>query len=391
MFIFSTKKYISLVLVALAKISMLVGCTQQTVHMRMPKPEKQGEILEQQKASTSIFMQEEPTFAVLLLHDLAVGPDQALAEKISYKFGREMFIIQPNHNSSIQSLPTRSITNQASDVFNYIKVEMKKFYKNPETFPLAIIGHGAGGVLAFELAKNYKNELNICALVPVGAPLNGYPLLNNVDKGSEFISEASDGIKLLEGDSAFSTQLSIRGRSWGYSLLKIIPGFASGGTDLLPGSESIKKVSSFLRAGANGIPCLLIAGYQNDFKKLFSEKNFNDTHDQTIKNLEKAYTKLVNGKEEELHDNMVPLRNQLCRGNSFHDLTETELFKDKVYMKMPEQNNIEGYIYKDLIHFKQIIPISPGLYECSGGKVKILSDCEPALDDLVKFIREHIR
>ncbi|WP_339044414.1 hypothetical protein [Cardinium endosymbiont of Tipula unca] len=312
---------------------------------------------------------QEPTFSIVLLHGLMANENELepIASKILDKFGRTAFVIQPTCRRGTKSI-TSSIKNQAGKILKQIHTELDACNKQSKSLPIFIIGYSQGGVLACLLGKHYRDDLNIRGIVTINSPLGGAPLLERSRSDVQrFMADAQEGLQRITSRTLSSIQKEMKLGAFALTIVsqRWIPIPCVGGLKgIFPNSSSVQDVYGFLRDGdAHDIPCLLIAGYENDFKNLFSNISFKDSGAvEAMKALNNAYAEFVTGKSSGKHDTLIPLGSQLGRGSSFDDLTSLTDTNNPIVMPMPNQPNVEGRIYKNIAHAGNLIAIDADLF-----------------------------
>ncbi|ROT47119.1 hypothetical protein [Candidatus Cardinium hertigii] len=385
-------KQYGLNLVFVTLTSILVGCTKNSVQMQMHSLENQLQVLPQTDNVAISALVQKPAFAVLLLHGLMANSDelQPIAAKTFARFGDSVLIMQPKCRAGYTSV-RQSTKDQAENVFNYIKSNLTACNKKAGSFPLIIIGYSHGGVLACILGNNYRNKLNIFGIITLNAPLMGTPVLErNFTDVQEFISHAQEGFQLIDCPRPLSKiqrnmGICARALTW----IHWIP-CVRGLKDIFPKSTCVDEVNNFVRHDANEIRFLLIGSHQNDFGKIFNLDPNIPEYNSAIKKLNNAYAQFVTGKNGGHHDTLIPLRSQLCRGESFSELSTIidTSDNDPIIMAMPSQPNIKGHIYRDITHAGNLIVIDTDLF-VNNGETALYSN--RILNDLIKFMEEQVQ
>ncbi len=324
-----------------------------------------------------------PTFAVLLLHGLYAKADELkpIATKLKEAFGRSALIIQPTCRVRLKSV-TRSLDQQAENLLKEVQAVYIHYKKELKSFPIIIIGYSQGGVLACTLGKSYRDKLNIVGIITLNAPLKGTPLLERNRRDlQEFISHSEKGLQLIDYSLSRIKQIMTL-QAWMRMLIR--PRWVPGLKDILPNSNLIKGISSFLQDNVE-IPCLLVATYENDFSQLFNINIQTTDHHKAIKALNIAYALFITGDQNGRHDTLIPLDSQLGRAVN-HSMPIDQHTKDHNFSSIipPKATYIKRKIYKGILHARNLVAIDPSLFVEHGATV--LYDAL-ILNDLIQFIK----
>lgn len=386
-----------LYLTSIGVMFMALACTNQTMHMHPNTSIKSAEmLLDQQqnitKASAPLKQRQRVArLGIVLLHGLYAQADELLpiAQKIADLFGDAVLVIQPTCRASWRSV-IYSIDSQSKNVIQHIQDTLVQHNKDPLAFPIILIGYSHGGVLACHLGQNYQDQFKHHGIITICAPLMGTPLLERTSADVDtFLFDAQHGLQLINcPPSNIQQQMSLS--AWLLTLIRPrwVP-LLNGLKSINPSSKCVQGVYHFLRKGSHQIPCLLIAGHQNDFGKLFAtklaDKNQPLYHSEVVC-LNHAYAKLVTGCQRGLHDTLIPLRSQLGRSNSLDDLSLIT-DQDLAIMPMPQRPNIEGHIYKDITHAGNLIVLNDGLFVDTDQHVLY---SEQVHNSIVQFIKQRL-
>lgn len=383
-------------LIPLVISTLLIGCKNHASRLEMDATlnnSEQKELEQERIMCAPNTPKQELTFGVVLLHGLMANENELepIASKILDKFGNAVFVIQPICRVGTNSI-TSSIKDQAEKVLRQIHTELDACNKKPKCFPIFIIGYSQGGVLACFLGKKYSGQLNIRGIVTLNAPLGGTPVLersrNDVQR---FMANAQEGLQRITSRALSSIQKEMKWQALALTMVRCrwipIP-FVNGLKGILPDSSSVQDIRRFLRGSdTNNIPCLLIAGYENDFKNLFSNISFEGSGEVEV--LNNAYAEFVAGTPDGKHDTLIPLGSQLCRGSSLDDLTSLTGANNPIVMAMPNQSNVEGRIYKNIAHAGNLIAIDAGLFINSNTTETVLRAGQIS-DDLISYIEKWV-
>lgn len=330
-------------------------------------------------------------FAVLLLHGLYAHADELkpIAAKLNEQFGKTLLIMQPTCRTRLRSI-LQSIDQQAENMLKWVQLELMRYYKDPVSFPLIIIGYSQGGVLACTLGQSYKSQLNILGIITLNAPLMGTPLLERTRKDvQEFIAKAAAGLQLI-GYPLSRIKWSTTLAAWMFILVRLgwVP--VNGLKDIFPNSSCMKGIYRFLKDSID-IPCLLIGTHQDDLLRLFNINTQTANDKQAIERLNDAYTLFITGKKGAKHDTLIPLASQLCGEDDANNLISTdtkELNHRYTSMTWPNRPQIKRRMYKGILHASNLIAIDPDLLVTHGETVLYAN---PILTDLIQFIKELIQ
>ena len=373
-------------------------------------------------------------FGVVLLHGLNMTVDEIgpIEQHLRDHYKDQVKLMKPTFREGIWSCVS-SLSKQEATLYDYVRDEIKntladayckrktdaccknKHKKCKEkitdeqirSFPFYIIGNSQGGALATIFVAKRHQSLNILGLVSHNGALLGANILART-RGDilEFQTIAQEGLKAITHHT--NPQISVQKRAdmnmnknlgcvldlinRDARLCNVIPLF--GLKDTLPNNAHTKLTHHFLRKQAHNVACLLIGGFQNDLGSLlpFSINTYANLHndqavDQSILALNRAHAKLVTGSENDLHDQVLPLKTQLCRGDSLDDLTEElkNLDMEPKRLHMPDRDHIECLIFKGITHCENLPTIGASYWiEKQGNE----SMCQPRrmLPELVKFI-----
>lgn len=323
-------------------------------------------------SDTSSSVETGPKGVVLFLHGLMADYDElsSISKYFRKRFGHSVLVIEPTCRVGHKSL-RHSIERQAEDVFDVVKKSLQACNKLPANMPIIIIGYSQGGVIGLTLARNYADKLNICGIVTINSPIMGVPVLNcRTQDVREFIAQGKEGLKLIR-ESVISQyqQAQVRFRfpkgikhvksnlMLSSYLLRFVRSSFGGLRGICPNSREVCNVQEFLYQGHKNIPCLLIGTYQDDVNKLFTRAHeYNDS--RVMEDFNIAYNRLITGREDGKHDTLISLSSQLCRGESFNDLTVNgdEML---TYHKLP---GVQCQIYKGMVHSENLVAIDGDLF-----------------------------
>ena len=356
-------------------------------------------------------------FAVVLLHGLMANVNELdkIAKSLRNKFGSLVLVIQPNSRGTTSSL-TQSVSKQAKNIFKEIEVGLVENKQVVKAFPIVIIGYSQGGVVGCTLAKYYADQLNIQGIVTINAPLMGTSLLRRTPADvQEFMSKAEPGLSIVRDhvqsmyhEQAYTLTLKtppqIKRTMWlSSSSLKYliaprwmpIP-FIGGLKDIFPGSRAVQEVSDFLRRENKSIPCLLISSYQEDFAVFFNLKIEDNRTFEAIAGLNQSYAKFTTGKEGGKHDTLIPLASQLCRGDSFDDLTSDSfnnltissgLQTNSMTIDMPTNPLVKRRIYPNISHAGNLIALDVNLFKTNPNIDSVIT-ADAVINDILTFVQE---
>lgn len=365
----------ALVLTALTNTNL--GCQRSLpMHMQEPTGSMQknvtDQLISQAEKLTLTEKQEEPTFAVVFLHGLTGMADELnyYQTKVAHRF-KKAIILAPRVREELKSA-LNSMETQADSVYQYIQDQLIKQGKDPKSFPLVIFGYSQGGNIACLLSANYRTKLSIAGLYTVNAPLNGVAIdWENTDELQKWHNDISPIVNyigspansmfnsykpllttcnIIESDDSKDSVILSRILGSNNSMLQL---FALRGIkDLKKESEAIQSINSFLRKGADNIPCRLVGSYLMDWQKLCTQlpshlqRTTLDIAGHTAKYITKKYI----GK----HDMLVPLRSQLGRGDSFNDLT---ILGEDAIENLFGRSNVSAKVYRNIVHAPKLIVI----------------------------------
>ncbi|WP_162534110.1 alpha/beta hydrolase [Candidatus Cardinium hertigii] len=315
------------------------------------------------------------TFGMVLLHGLSMDRKemQMLANELSEKYKDNLLII----NSSVREQGISedySIDQQVEMVYQEIQTTLRTYHKDSQSFPLFILGQSQGGIIATLIAKRYKHTLHLLGFITHNAPLQGAAILTRGPLAIQhFKNKAKNGLNIIGTKvnwSLFALAALAKTADCIYPLLQGM-GYKkfAGIKDTLPNRPCTSAVYHYLRNSqpSDRVPGLLIAGYQNDYGRLFRHTitaykeahqalNINEKVDQAIQALNEATALLVTGETDGLHDHLIPLQSQLCRGDSLEDLTH--IGNTPYAIGMPGNPAIQCFVIRDITHCNDIFPIS---------------------------------
>ncbi|ROT47023.1 esterase/lipase family protein [Candidatus Cardinium hertigii] len=335
-----------------------------------------------------------PFFAVVLLHGLGAPQNElaVIANKLRATFGNAVLIIQPSCRVRQRSVYLTT-QKQAEKVLAYIQDKFIQ-YQTSKTLPVVLIGYSHGGVVAMLLGERYSDNLNINGIIAINAPLKGVALLKrNPKEIKEFMSEAKASFQCIGYQSSWLYKTVVVNGMVSLLLPYLQPSFRftfpfCGLKDLHPESSCIETVGNFLHNGAYGIPILIIASYQDDFRKLFDIRQPIEQYTETMIQLNQIYSRYITGNHFQKHDTLLSLSSQLCRNYvteyAIHDSSDGP---NNTAMAPYTINctNIKSKIYQDLIHAHNLIAINPFLFVAYGERV---IHAHQVLTDLISFIKE---
>jgi hypothetical protein len=140
---------------------------------------------------------------IVLIHGLKSRDDHGIADlksRLGVSFKNSEIVILKRDNSD--SAPT---TQQAEEA--YINLKQKLEVKNLVGIPTCLIGDSHGGLVALELYRQHKNDLNIVGIITNHSPLEGAPGINVSDANvTTFKSTLKN---LLTGISKLPYKLSL--------------------------------------------------------------------------------------------------------------------------------------------------------------------------------------
>jgi esterase/lipase len=250
-------KQASLLLLTLFFASTLVGC--QGCGSSTPKgrkPKKEVEKGTNDKGTTKK--------AIILFHGMGDTNDLKYAEpEFEKHFPKDKYaIIRLVRKNSTEI----STTKQAEEAYQALKAEMEKRGLTEKT-PICLLGNSHGGLVAVELYRRYKTDLNIQGIITHQTPLEGAPAVMATDESiRDFKTAFKDNIPtgtkpmlnmLIKagglGDTvdSFIDNLNLKGILIEQMQLDVI-------NDLTKNSQLLKDVHSTL-SNIN-IPVLILGG-----------------------------------------------------------------------------------------------------------------------------------
>ncbi|WP_184891090.1 hypothetical protein [Candidatus Cardinium hertigii] len=320
-------------------------------------------------------------FGVVLLHGLGMDTSEMdfLAKALRNQYKEKVLII--NSESRVETSMDVDLVQQAKLVYEEIVAKLQAHHKDVNTFPLFILGQSQGGVITVLIEQQYKHALNLRGVVTHNAPLQGvYYLTNGPWATKQFARSLHQGLEIM-GATVNQKQISIFSgieriglNYYGNFLdfkesLRKQPNpveFYTGVRELLPNSSRMASITRYLRGRdkTDNVPILLIGGYENDYSnicgnaiKKYKEQNKNDQEiTQIIQACNQHTAKFITGDPNGLHDYVVPLKSQLCRGDSLEDLTH--IGAEPYRMDMPGDHNITSCIIKGITHCDTLFPMS---------------------------------
>ncbi|ROT47605.1 alpha/beta fold hydrolase [Candidatus Cardinium hertigii] len=325
--------------------------------------------------------QQEATFGMVLLHGLNMDTREmkALTTALSERYKENILIINSLVREDWNSVDY-SIDQQAEMVYKEIVDYLQAHNKDSSSFQLFILGQSQGGVVATRIAELYKQKLNLLGFITHNAPLQGVDVLtrgpfdllklcNRAKKGLNIIGTKVDWDLFNLITLATSARwLCPIADCFGYKKL-------TGARDIFPNSSCMTAVRHYLRNNqqSDAVPGLLIGGYQNDYNRLFKhdieqykieqyiEANkdrdtINEEVNQAIRKLNHDVATFLTGDADGLHDHVVPLKSQLCRGDSLEDLTH--IGTQPYQIDMPGNQNITCFVIKDITHCTTLSPVA---------------------------------
>lgn len=345
-------------------------------------------------------------FGIVLLHGL-----MADAKSLDYyknmtenHYKNKALLIIPEVREAYISFLKRT-EEQADLVFYAIKSKLH-YHHHPDSFPLAILGYSQGGNVACLFTEKYKDKFNIQCLYIVHAPLKGIPMdwgdvhrlqqLHNHTKEllpyigiddaparfSERVKSYLSFFRIINQDDKDSIIISrILSNPVTSTLLPYVGKGFNGLNDLKTESKAIQSIAHFLRESNHSIPCRLIASYL-DLQELCNEQLpahlQSKIADANVENA-KFVTNTENGKK---HDMLIPLSSQLCRGDSFDDLS---VIGNNAIKGLFQQDNISAKIYQGVAHSPKLIILDRMVDPNKTGL-----NSKTIVDDFISFIEEHM-
>ena len=328
-------------------------------------------------------------FGVVLLHGLSMttAEMQPIRDYLYEHYKNRVVFMEPTFREGIWSC-WHTLENQEAALYAYVQNEIRNvladvYYKcNRESitneqirkFPLYIIGNSQGGELATIFVAKRHQVLNILGLVSHDGTLLGANLLGCTRNDiNTFHIMGKQGIEAITYLASKNTKEMIGVvKTCAPLLLAATRVFPNGVRDTAPNNACTRSTYNFLRKEAHQVPCLLIGGFQNDLGELFpnSIKAYKNVRhddplvDQSISELNRAHAKLLTGSENDLHDQLIPLKTQLCRGDSLDDLTEAlkNMGEEAYHISMPNRDHVECVAFKGITHCANLMSLAPSLF-----------------------------
>ncbi|MGI2298874.1 esterase/lipase family protein [Candidatus Cardinium hertigii] len=293
---------------------------------------------------------------IVLFHGLGanVSSLKTLQEALENEFGKESVVVLDN------ILPEKtaifSIKDQSNKCFNKLSEDKP----NLQHSPTLLIGHSQGGLRAYNMFHQYKDELNVKGIITLATPWEGAPLLDTIETLNQ--CDTITGIKNKELYSKYFTPPVLNDMyklsdsmgqptNWiEQELVRrlenlVVAEFIAGCYDLKPGSIFLNSIKDALPE--EEVPILAIGGGASDFKIFLPKETSHETsHD--FKHLNSAWTKIIVGETDlnetdfdlidNKHDMIVPLYSQLA----WH-ITNKENFKRKIIEDAPHDELLKEF------------------------------------------------
>lgn len=330
-----------------------------------------------------------PKFVLVLLHGFTMDASEndkikAAAEEA---FGKYILIIQPKCREGSKS-SYLSIEAQGKQVAIEIQTILRDRYpeytkEELKALQISIFGYSQGGLVGCMLAANHSNDLNITAIVTAHTPLYGVDALDNtVSDVKKFTTKAKPGLAAIGHPDISQVNMNIA--AWllnGRCINKLTKSLFKGLSDMRRDATCIARIKKFIRenkndTGSHNIPILLIGGYLSNLAECF---DYAKEHENKVQKLNKSYALLTTKQKYGLHDILISLKSQLCRGDSFDNLTSPG--DDSVYA-----HNVATYVSKDQLHCWNLILILSN-YRAHYGKT--LFQNKEAIACITEFLGKH--
>lgn len=247
--------------------------------------------------------------------------------------------VQNTDNKDLdQPTVVTSVPEQAQKYFRELKEKIPK--EELEHRPMVLIGHSQGGLRAYSLYDQCKNDLNIKGIISLNTPWEGSPLLqatnelvHSLMQDPAALDEMKDfSKKCNEKADWMKTRLDDMLKHW--KDLQNTKYYLGGLVNLMPEPRQNKWLFGDIhqKLRKECLPMLAIGGAESHFKNCVLQPTDHDFQIMTEK-----WSKLVcgiNAKGKALqHDMVVPLYSQLA----LNVVTE-------------DSENFERYIIKDALH-----------------------------------------
>jgi hypothetical protein len=151
-------------LIAIFSLFALTACSGCSSNPKGPKSKDDTKALNQPNLKN----------VIVLLHGLGCPKDPGIAElggKLGLDIKNSEIIILDRENSG--AVPT---TQQAEETYVALKTELEK--KKLMNSPICLFGDSHGGLVALELYRNHKKDLNVIGIITNHSPLEGAPGIN---------------------------------------------------------------------------------------------------------------------------------------------------------------------------------------------------------------------
>ncbi|CDG49877.1 Hypothetical protein CHV_b0025 [Cardinium endosymbiont cBtQ1 of Bemisia tabaci] len=294
-----------------------------------------------------------PKFVLVLLHGLNMDASEndKIKEAVAEAFREDILTIQPKCREGLKSVYL-SIETQSKQVVKEIQTMLRDTYPQHDqealqALPISIFGYSQGGLVGCILAANHSNDLNITAVITAHAPLYGTEALDNkVADVKAFTREAKSGLNAIGHPD--TSQVNMQLAAWllnGFCINKFTKFLFKGLSDMRSNSTCITRIKKFIRENKNDkenheIPILLIGGYLSNLSEYF---DYEEAYERQVEELNQHYALLATQDKHGVHDILISIKSQLCRGPSFDNIVDSS--NDPVYAK-----NIETYVAKEQLH-----------------------------------------